>query len=218
VAQAYAAAGQTLRAVRLLRRTLELYPGYAGAHLALGRIWLDASEAGRDPAALAAAIESLEQAVALDASGAALTALGKAYLAVGDMPAAERSFSRATEVLPVEPPVLLHLAEAAERSGRLAAARAALLDYVALASESSRAPGVRQRLGDLSMRLGEPAVAASWYARAAEGPRTSPDLLVKLADAHRRAGDIASARTALARVFERDPENAAARALDRQLR
>jgi tetratricopeptide (TPR) repeat protein len=217
VAQAYAAAGQTLRAVRLLRRTLEVYPADPGARLALGRVWLNAFQEGRDPAALAAAMEAFEQAVALEASGTALTELGKAYLAAGDLPAAERVFARAADTLPTDPAVFLHLADAAERAGRLAPARDALRDYVALAAESGRTPGVRQRLGDLSLRLHEPAAAAYWYARASEDPRASPALLVKLADAHRRAGDVAAARAALARVFEREPDNAAARALERQL-
>jgi tetratricopeptide (TPR) repeat protein len=218
VAEAYAAAGQTLRAVRLLRRTLEAYPEYAGAHLALGRVWLDASEQGRDGAALSAAIAALEQAVAIEASGEALTVLGQAYLMASRRDAAEAAFARAARVLPIDAPVLLHLADAAERGGRSTAARDALVDYVALATDSTRTPGVRQRIGDLSMRLGEPAAASVWYARAAEGPRVTASLLVKLADAHRQAGDMEAARAALARALERDPQNGAARKLEGQLR
>lgn len=217
VAEAYAAAGQSLRAVRLLRRTLEIYPDYGGAYLALGQVWLDASEQGRDQAALDAAIAALERAAALEPSGRVLTTLGNAYLAASDRSAAERAFARAAEMLPIEPPALLYLAEAAERDGRFSAARAALIDYAALAADADRTAEIGQRIGDLSMRLDEPVAAASWYGRAAESGRASTSLLIKLAEAHRQAGNVDAARAALALVFERDPGHAAGRAIARQL-
>jgi tetratricopeptide (TPR) repeat protein len=217
-AYAYAAAGQVLRAVRLLRRTLEVFPDHPGAHLALGRIWLDASEHGRDRAALAAATTSLERAVTLEPSGRAWTLLGQAHLAASNVDEAERALARAAEMLPVDPPALLSLGELAAKAGRDAAARQALVAYAALTGDTRNRLELAQRIGDLSMRLGEPGTAATWYTRAAEGPRASAALLMRLAEAHRQAGAIDAARAAVAQALARDPDHAGARALARRLR
>ncbi len=219
LALAYAHAGQTPRAVSLLRSTAELYPDYAGTHLAVGRLWLLAfSKEGQDRAALNSAIEALQQAVSLDASGAALTELGKAHLAAGDAPAAERTLRQAAETLPADPAVFLHLASASERINEFREARRALLDFHALAPEDERPDNLEERIAELSMRLHEPDVAVRWYAAAANGPRVSSSVLLGLAEAHRQTGNVEAARGALDRVLERDPDNLAARALARRLR
>ena len=142
VAAAYAAAGQTLRAVRLLRRAADLYPDHASVYLELGRVWLAASEGGRDKPALDAAADALQRAAALDASGPVLTALGRVYLAAGNRRDAAVTFQRAAAMLPLDPAVFLHLADLADRSGDTAAAHNARAEYEALstASRSRAAP------------------------------------------------------------------------------
>jgi tetratricopeptide (TPR) repeat protein len=219
LALAHAASGDTPRAVRLLGIGAERYPDHAGIYLALGRIWLDLSQAEGDHVALSKAVEALQHAVSMEPSADALTALGRARLAALDAPQAERTLRQATDSLPAEPVAFLQLAEAAERSGHIQAARRALVDYRSLAApDDPRQHTIAERIGDLSMRMSDPRGAVQWYTAASEGGRATPGLLARLAQAQLLAGETAAAHATLTRILEKDPENALARAIERRLK
>jgi predicted Zn-dependent protease len=134
---------------------------------------------------------------------------------------AERMLQQATAKLPVEPLAFFYLADAAERCGHLETARQALLDYRALEGEerdARRRASVAERVADLSMRMSDPHTAVGWYQRAADAIPPESSLLVRLADAQWQAGGVDAARATLARALEKDPLNAAARALQRRMR
>ena len=217
LAVAYATAGQTAKAVRLLRSTTDVYPGYAGAYLALGRIWRDAAAGGGRPEAWSRSVAAYERAVALEPSGTTLSELARLRLIVQGRAAAEKDLQRAAAALPADPSVFLLVAEAAGRTGDAQAERGALIDYRALTGDHPDETQVEQRIGDLSIRLGEPHVAAGWYTRAAGTSRTPAPLLVKAAEAALLSGDHAAARSAVLAALERDPGLPAARALRRRL-
>ena len=69
------------------------------------------------------------------------------------------------------------------------------------------------RLGDLSLKLNEPAVAAAYFLRAAEG---DPALLARAADAQLRAGDHDAALATVTRALEKDPRNPLAQSVYRR--
>ncbi len=167
-----------------------------------------------DHVALGKALEALEHAVAMDPTGDALSELGRARLAAEDPALAERTLRQATEALPAPPAAFLDLAQVSEQNRRLPEARRALLDYAALAGhDETRRSGVAERIGDLSVRLGEPGMAADWYAAALEGARPAPDLLLRLARLQVQAGATADARRTLTQLLDKDPDHAQARAL-----
>jgi tetratricopeptide (TPR) repeat protein len=217
LALAHAASGQTQRAVRQLRNASALYPNDPDVYIGLGRVWLDLALADDDHVALAKAAEALQYAVSMEPTNAGLAELGRARQ-VTEPAAAERMLRQATEKLPTHPSAFLHLADTAERTGHMQAARRALIDYRSLlAPTDGRQPGIAERVGDLSMRLGEPRTAVQWYRSASDGARTPPALLVRLAQAQIQAGDAAAARATVARILEKEPENAVARTLERRL-
>jgi predicted TPR repeat methyltransferase len=72
-------------------------------------------------------------------------------------------------------------------------------------------------LGDLSLRLNEPAAAVAWYVRAAESASAGPQAYVRLAEANVRLNDLGSAADAVRRGLVVDPRNAQLLALQRQL-
>ena len=129
LAVAYADAGQVARAIRMLRAAADFYPAHPEIYLALGRIWMSVATADGDRAAARKALEALQHAVAMQASGTALSLLGQARLLVSDAAAAERTLRQATAAFPTEPVSFLHLATAAERLGHAPIARRALVDY-----------------------------------------------------------------------------------------
>jgi tetratricopeptide (TPR) repeat protein len=219
LALAHAASGDPSRAVRLLGSGAERYPDHAGIYLALGRVWLDVSQAEGDEIALSKAVQALQHAVSIEPSADALTALGRARLASLDAPQAERTLRQATDSLPADPVAFLQLAEAAERSGHIQAARRALVDYRSLAApDDPRHRTIAERIGDLSMRLSDPRGAVRWFTTALEGGRATPGLLARLAQAQLLAGETSAARATLTRILEKDPENALARDLERRLK
>jgi predicted Zn-dependent protease len=187
LALAYADANQTTRAVRLLGHATERYPDDADAYVALGRLWFGEVRGG-DRNALGKALEALQHAASMEPSSTALGLLGEARLIGSDAALAERTLQQAVERLPADRATFLHLADAAERAGHPAEARAALLDYHSLTPPTDRRQAeVARRIADLSIRLNEPATASTWYAQA-------------------------GAQRTLDRVLDRQPGNAAARA------
>ena len=220
---AHAEAGQFDRAVTVLSRAVELFPSYAYSYVALGRVWLDAAQIKRDPVSLRKAIEALERGAASDGSSEALMLLGKALLMSSEPDRAVTALLDATTKKPVDPLAFYYLAEAAERTGNAPVARAALLDYYALDGEPPeprRRAALFQHLGDLSTRMGEPAVAVAWFRRAGTADPSSVDasLLVRQADAQWRAGDLAGALQTVTKALELDPLHREGRALRRKLR
>lgn len=205
---AYARAGQTERAVLTLGRAAERYPDHPYAYVALGRVWLEIAQARSDRVALSKALGALEGAVGSDDSSEALMLFGRALLMTSDEETAERMLQDATERRPVEPLAFYYLAEAAERLGHFAIARNALLDYDVLRGDEvdeRRRSAHAARLGDLSLKLNEPAVAATYFLRASgEG---DAGLLARAADAQLRGGDTDAARATATKALERDPKN-----------
>jgi tetratricopeptide (TPR) repeat protein len=212
LALAYADANQTTRAVRLLGHATERYPDDADTYVALGRLWFGQARGG-DRIALGKALEALQHAASMEPSSTALGLLGEARLIGSDAALAERTLQQAVERLPADRATFLHLADAAERAGHAAEARAALLDYHSLTSPTDRRQAdVARRIADLSIRLNEPATASTWYAQAAAAALSTTDQL-EIARQQLRIGDKAGAERTLDRILDREPGNDAARAL-----
>jgi tetratricopeptide (TPR) repeat protein len=216
---AQARAGRHAQAVETLRQAAERYPDHAAVYVALGRIWLDTSQGGRDRIALGKALEALEDAVARAGdTHEARALLGRALLEAGDVTTAERVLQQAVTTLPIDPPTFLDLADAAEQLGHLAEARSALINYEVLAGPDSSAARRAQRaarIADLSTRLDDHAAAADWLARAAAVAPTAR-LFGELAQAQLAAGDWNAAKTSVVRGLEIEPANQILRALEQQ--
>jgi len=214
---AYARAGQTDRAVTTLARASERYPDQRYTYVALGRVWLEIAQARSDRVALSKAIGALEGAVGSEDSSEALTLFGRALLMASDAETAERMLMDATARKPVEPAAFAYLADAAERLSHFSVARQALIDYEALRGETEppRRAANAIRLAELSLRMNDPAAAAAYFVRAADG--TDATLLTRAADAQIRAGDRDAARATVVRALEQDPNNVRAQALYRRL-
>jgi tetratricopeptide (TPR) repeat protein len=214
---AYARAGQADLAVTTLGRAAERHPDYPYAYVALGRVWLEIAQARSDRIALSKAIEALEGAVGSDDSSEALTLFGRALLMTSDEETAERMLQDATQKRPVEPLAFYYLSDAAERLGHYDIARRALVDYDVLRGDEAdarRRSAYAVRLGDLSLKLSEPAAAATYFLRAADG--TDAGLLARAADAQLRAGDKDAALATAGKALERDPANALALTVQRR--
>ena len=146
---------------------------------------------------------------------------GRALLLASDPEPAERMLQQATEKLPADPLAFYYLADAAERRAHFGVARQALLDYIALAGED---PDVRRRaalavrVADLSMRVEDFPLAATWYERAAPSLAGDESVLVKLADARWRAGQTGCRPVDARQVLEKNPANSAARNLRSRVR
>lgn len=221
LALAYARSGRTEYAVAALGRAIERYPDYPHTRVALGRIWLDIAESREDRIALGKALEALEAATAVVRTSEALTLLGRALLRSGDVKRAERLLVEACALRPVDPAAFYHLADAAGRLNRPEAAREALLDYHVLTGDDPvprRRAAFAARIAALADATRAPALAAEWYRRAAAAGAGDADLLVRWAAAQAAAGDAGAAGETLARVLEKDPDHAAALALQRRLR
>jgi tetratricopeptide (TPR) repeat protein len=169
LAGAYAQDGQITRAVRLLGSAAERYPDHAETYVALGRIWLEVARPGNDRVALGKAIEALQHAASMEPTSEAIGLLGEARALASDLPLAERTLQQATQKLPADRATFLHLANAAERTGHAAVARAALLDYYALLDPADRrAAETARRIADLSARLGDRRASVIWQARSGD--------------------------------------------------
>jgi predicted Zn-dependent protease len=126
----------------------------------------------------------------------------------------------ATQKFPADPHAFAYLADAAERLGHYGAARRALLDYDALRGDEPDArhrAGDAARLGDLSLRVNQPAVAATYFLRAAADSPSDTALLARAADAQARAGEYDTARVTITNALAKDPRNPVALAVARRL-
>ena len=218
VGLAQARAGHTDVAVGVLGRAAERYPDNAVIYEALGRVWFEAAERGRDRVGLRKAREALEPVTrGLAVSGDALALYGRTLVVSGDLVRGETALRQAAEILPVAPDTLMWLADAADRLKHYPVVRMALERWAALAPVNSASlPAVYERIGDLSMRMGEPDAAVKVW-RLAAGPAPSPGFLARLADAELTIGDLAEARRTVSRGLERDPRNPTLLALQRRL-
>jgi tetratricopeptide (TPR) repeat protein len=210
---AYLRAGQPERAVVTLSHTADRYPGEPYTFVALGRVWLEIAQARHERVALNKALEALEGAVGNDDSSEALTLFGRALLLAADADSAERMLQGATRKQPVDPLAFYYLADAAEKLGHYHVARQALLDYGALRGDEAdprRRSGEAVRLADLSLRVNEPGIAATYFIKAAEDAPNDAGLIARAADAQLRSGDRDTARGTATRALEKDPRNAVA--------
>ena len=215
----YARAGRHDLAVVSLRQVAEERPEDTEVYVAIARVWLEAAEANRDRvSALSKAFEALDSiARRTTPSSEALTLLGRAQLLAGNPAAAERSLRQATVRFPIEPGALLQLSLAAERSGHYATARDALVHYTTLSGDGLPSLERALHLGDLSMRLNEPQVAAQWFSKATADPSAGASAYLRLAQAQVRAGDRPAALSSVERGLGKDPKQGALLTLRRQL-
>ena len=208
VGLAQARAGRDDAAVITLSRAVERFPDAPQAYAALGHVWLTGAQRRGDRIALNKALEALQQAASRsDASSETFAELGRAWSLAGDMPAAERALRQAVARLPVPPDAYLQLADVTVRDGRIQDARDALLKYATLVGDDKPLADVSTRIADLSLRLGEPALAVRWFDRAIDDSGPSTTLQVRLADAAIKSGDIDRARQVLDEALAADPGN-----------
>jgi predicted Zn-dependent protease len=180
-------------------------------------VWLEMAPGRSD--ALSKALEALER-VASTAAGTSevMTLYGRALLKADQPEVAERVLQKATDRYPLDPEAFLAYAEAAERQNHLAAARTALIGYGTLMGTDKAFVTRATSIGELSLRLDEPATAAAWLQRALDAAPTDLRLLTSLVDAQIKAGDPESARTLIARGLAKDPDNPLLIAFSRRLR
>jgi tetratricopeptide (TPR) repeat protein len=84
--------------------------------------------------------------------------------------------------------------------------------------DARRRTAFQIRLGDLSLRLREPAQAVTWYQRAVETSGADVSLLVRIAEAHLQAGATEAAFATIQKALEKDPVNKDALALLHRIR
>ncbi len=215
---AQARAGRDDAAVITLGRAVERFANAPQVYAALGHVWLTTAQRRGDRVALGKAIEALGVAAnRSDASGDTLAELGRAWMLFGDLRAAERALRQAVDRLPVPPDAFLHLADVTARDGRIHDARDALLKYATLVGDDRPLTTVAMRIGDYSVRLGEPALAVRWFDRAIDEGGSNTSLQLKLADAAWKAGDIGRAHQVIDDALAAEPDNPALRQLKRRL-
>ncbi|HJU44313.1 MAG TPA: tetratricopeptide repeat protein [Vicinamibacterales bacterium] len=219
---AQARAGREDAAVMTLSRAVERFPDDPTVYAALGHVWLTAAERRgdgvSDRVALNKALEALTQAAShRDASGETFAELGRALLLAGDVRAAERALRQATLKLPVPPEAYLQLADVTGRAGRIQDARDALLKYATLIGDDRPLTTVAVRIGDYSVRLGDPALAMRWFDRAIDEGGANTALQLKLAEAAWRAGDVVRAHQVIDEALSAEPGNVSLRQMKRRL-
>lgn len=217
-ALASARAGRQDVAVSTLRRAAQDHPGAEIVYTAIGRIWLESAEAQGDSVAVNKALEALLPVVRRgSATSETLVLLGRAQLLAGDTGSAERSFRQATVRFPIEPSALLQLSLVAERNGHLATARDALARHIALVGDGLPSVERAIHLGDLSLRVREPAAAADWYDKAVAAANPPVIAFVKLAQAQRQLRNDRAAAATIERGLELEPRNPQLLALRREI-
>jgi len=209
LALAYDRQGRRDLAVQTLGRAARQFDASALPYTALGHVWLEADREQPDPVLVDKALEALTRAVALGGGSQAHTLLGRAWLRRGDLRRAIASLEQATGTLPVDPSAYALLGEAAERAGRLAVARDALVHAAALAGDVDARSATRRawKIGELSARLDDPRAAEHWLERAAATVPDDPQLIVQVADAQWRIGLRDDAQSTIARGLTRLPQD-----------
>ncbi len=218
VGLAQARAGREDAAVVTLGRAVERFPDAPQVYAALGHVWLTTAQRRGDRVALNKAVEALVQAAnRTDATSETFAELGRAWSLAGDVRVAERALQQAVATLPVVPDAYLQLADITARDGRIRVARDALLKYATLVGDERSLATVATRIGDYSVKLGEPALAVRWFSRAMDEAGPSTTLQLKLADAAWKAGDVARAHQVIDEAISSEPENRQLQQLKRRL-
>ena len=218
VGLAYLHAGNREHAVTTLRRAAERFPEHAGVYAALGQVWLEAAEDSSDPSDVRKALEALEPVASQSTASSETTGLyGRALVLAGRHAEAEQMFQQASERFPVDPDVFPQHASVAQRLGHLDDARQALVRYSMLIDDDRERAVHAARIADLSLQLNDPVTAVAWYRKCESLPGADVSLLVRLADAQTRAGQVEGARATIQRALEKDPDNPAAWAVARRL-
>ncbi len=218
VGLAHMRAGNRELAVVTLSRAAELFPETPAVLAAVGQVWLDAAEEGGDSSDLRKALGALEQvATAPNANSETLGHYGRALMLANQPALAEVVFRQAAQRFPTDPEVLPHFATVAQKLGHLDEARQALVRYSVLVDEDRDQVVHAVRIADLSMQLNDPAAAVAWYQKSEALGATDALVLLRLAEAQLKAGDLDSARATVQRALEKDPESAAARNLSRRI-
>ena len=184
---------------------------------ALGRVWLEMAD--ERPDALSKALEALERVASTPtASSEMMTLYGRALLKAGQSEEAEHVLKQATERFPVDRDAFVAYADVAEKQSHLDAARAALVSYGALTSNTTDFTSRADRIGRLSLQLNQPAVAVSWLQRASAAKPGDVRVLISLADAQLRAGDRRGAQATITAALEKEPDNPSVTALALRVR
>lgn len=208
VGLAQARAGRADASVTTLSRAVERFPEAPQAYAALGHVWLMTAQTRGDRVALNKALEALQHAAGRsDATSDTFAELGRAWLLAGDAKAAERALRQAVARLPVTPDAYRQLANVTAADGRIQDARDALVKYATLVGDAQPLADVATKIGDFSVRLGEPALAVRWFERAVDESGPSPVLLARLAAAAWAAGDISRARQVVDEGLSVEPKH-----------
>lgn len=209
---AHARAGHWDLAILTLGGALELSPNEPEIYRALGKVWLERPR--DDRAFLSKARAALERVASSPAATSELLTLyGRTLLQGGDVDAAEHALQQATLRFPIDPQALVLYAATAEKQSHLEPARQALIQYSSLTSNDAELAPRAARIAALSLRLNDPDTAASWLRKATAAAPGDLGLLATLADVQIRTGDRQAAQSTIALGLEKDPKNAAFRAL-----
>jgi tetratricopeptide (TPR) repeat protein len=222
IALAEARTGQYGYALGTLSAALAKDPQNSQLQLALGRVHLERAERSVDPVALRQARDALEKALGGTARRSeGLSLYGRALDLAGDTAAAVRILDEAVATTPVDPEAFAFLADAAERLGRHAAARDALINLDALqgdmATAEVRAARAR-RVGALSLAANDARTALPYLIEAYGRGHTDAGTLGLLARARWLTGDTAGARDALTKALALDPTDPELQRLARAIR
>lgn len=212
---AEARAGHVERAVDILRAGLERTPDRAQLYGAIGRVWLESSQARGDSGALRKALQALQGvASAPGATSELLVLYGRALAIDGQIESAERTLLLATARFPVDPAAFAEHAAIAERRGHFEDAKASWIRYGALTTDELGLATRARRLGQLSLRLNQPGEAVRWLRQAEAFSPDDASLLAQLAGALLLAGDRDAARTIALRGLDRDPTSVPFRSVE----
>jgi predicted Zn-dependent protease len=139
----------------------------------------------------------------------------------GSVTEAERILRNAVATSPVYADAFTYLADAAERAGHDVVARDALMNVDVLegdtAPASVRLPRTR-RIGELSLRAGEPKVALAYLTRVLSASPDDAQVLGLVAESQWRLGQDNDARDTLARALALAPQDAKLQRLAKLIR
>lgn len=218
VGAAYDRAGRHESAVLALGRAAERFPTAPAVFTALGRVWLRTAEADADTVALDKALAALTHAAGLAEPDAdTLMLLGRARLRAGDLAAAERDLRAAMARVPAPPEAYATLGDVLVRKARPLEARDVLVQYAALVAGTPAAGAVAPKIGELSMKVGDPHGAVYWYERAIVDLGPSAALLHLQAQAEVSRGREERAETLIAAGLALEPAHPGLLALKRSL-
>lgn len=172
--RAHARAGRTDQAIGTLGRAASRFGHEPRIYRVIAQVWFERAVADGDRVALSKGLEAARRATPAGqpADSGLYTLMGNAWLSARQPRRALRAYEQAVEGTPVDPAAWPRLADTAEQLGHWSAARDALRHAHALALDSASGGAARTRmlrLGDLSMKAGDPEEAVRWFSRARQG-------------------------------------------------